>query len=144
MVFCKKLHSLTVKKTIIWYKFLLLLDRVFPEFFVTNFNSQSLKGTETGLKRFLIYTLEMLVRALWRQSKLLTHCGGSLGLFWSRVPTHCSCCWEPLWKQNAYILQLLWVRLKARYLHITIAVGGPFQSKVLIHCSCCGAPLKAR
>jgi len=49
--------------------------------------------------------------------------------------------------------------LKARYLNITIAVGGSFGSKVLTHCNCCwglfesmkfyiiiavGATLKAR
>jgi len=38
---CEKLHSLTVKKIIIWYKFLLLPHRVFSELFGTNFNPQS-------------------------------------------------------------------------------------------------------
>jgi len=39
----EKLHSLTVKKIIIWYKYLLLLDRVFSEHFGTNFNPQCFK-----------------------------------------------------------------------------------------------------
>jgi len=42
------------------------------------------------LKLFIIYTLEMLV-----------------GPFESEVHTHSSCCWEPLWKQRTYTLNLI-------------------------------------
>jgi len=63
-VYYEKLHSLTVKNIIIWHKFLLLLDRLFSEFFGTNFNPQFFKDIEVGLKLFFICTLEMLVGAL--------------------------------------------------------------------------------
>ena len=43
---------------------MLLLGSVFEELFGTNFNPVFSEGIEVGLKRFLIYTLEMLVRAL--------------------------------------------------------------------------------
>jgi len=48
---------------IIWYKYLLLFDRVFSELFGRNFNPQFL-GIEVGLKLFFICTLEMVVRPL--------------------------------------------------------------------------------
>ena len=90
--------------------------------------------------------------------------------FESRVLTHYSCCWWPLWKQGTYKLQLLLAAslkarnftlhlllggpMRARYLHITIAVGVsfesmvgylhikvavgyPFESKVVTHYNCC-------
>jgi len=65
----------------------------------------------------------------------------------------CNCCLGPLWKHIACTLHLLLVAtlkarylhmkvaigapLKARYLHITIAAGGRYESKVLTHYNCC-------
>jgi len=40
-LYCEKLHPLTVKNIIIWYKFLLLLNRAFSELFGTNFKPPS-------------------------------------------------------------------------------------------------------
>jgi len=66
-------------------------------------------------------------------------------------PTHFNCFWQPLWKQgilhyscNFTLRLLLGASLKARYLHITVAVGGPFDRKEITHWNCCWAPLKAR
>ena len=34
--------------------------------------------------------------------------------------------------------------MKARYLHIAVAVGGPCESILLTHCSCCWGPFETR
>jgi len=48
----------------------------------------------------------------------------------TKLLTHYSCCQGPLWKKSTYTLQfhlgaLQW-SLKAEYLHISVAFGGPF------------------
>jgi len=66
-----------------------------------------------------------------------------LGPFQSIVLAHYTFCWWPLWKQGTYTLQFLFgAPLKARYLHIIIAVVSLFESKEFYITIAIGAPLK--
>jgi len=62
-LYYEKLHYLTVKKIIIWYKFLLLdlLDRIFQNFWEQLLTYSLLKGIEVELKLFNFFALVMLV-----------------------------------------------------------------------------------
>jgi len=92
-------------------------------------------GIEVGLKLFFIFTLEMVVKPLWKHSTYtlqillvapvkarhlhITSCWGPFesivltryNCFWQPLSTqgilHYSYCWGPLWKHNSYTLQLL-------------------------------------
>jgi len=55
--------------------------------------------------------------------------------FKSRVLTHFSDGWKPLWKQISFKLQLLLgTPLKAKYLNITFSAGGPWKQSTYIWC----------
>jgi len=68
------------------------------------------------------------------------------GPFESRVLTLCRCSWWPLRKRNTYTLQLLFGALfpfGSRYLHITVAIGGPLKAEWLHIAAAIGGPVKA-
>jgi len=74
-------------------------------------------GTKVVLMLFFICSLEIVVWSLWKDSSLLIHY---------------RCCWGPLSQHSICTIQMLLVAtLKARYLHIKGAAGGPFECKVL-------------
>jgi len=95
--------------------------------FLEQISTHSLfEGIEVGLKLFLIYTLEMLVGALWNQS-IYT-------LQWRLR--------APLKAEHLHTLQLLvGAPAKAEYLHITVAVRGPLKVKHLHIAVAVGASL---
>ena len=80
------------------------------------------------------YTLQLLLRAYWKHNILLTHCNCCWQPFWKQRILHYSCCWGPLWKHSTCTLQLLLLLapLKARYLHIKVAVRGPLKARCRI------------
>jgi len=138
-VYCEKFHSLTVKKLSFGINFCSVSFQNILEQILT---SRLFKRHWSWLKRFLIFILVMRNGALWKQSKLLTHYSGGwgplwkqstytvqllLGLFESKLLTHYSCYWGPFWKRDTVL---------AHY----SCYWGPIESRLLTHCNCCWTP----
>jgi len=122
-------------KNDLWYVFLFLLDRICWEHVKQTLSHSLFKGVEVGCKLFLIYTLEKVVEAMWKQSActLQWRLGASFkaeylniavvvtGIlkakylyitfivrpFWNQALTDWSCYCGPLWKHSTCTLQLL-------------------------------------
>jgi len=66
------------------------------------------------------------------------------------VFTHYNCCWGPLQKQSSLLIHYscCWAPMEVHYsfLHITVAIGGPFESvmRLLTHYICDCGPLWKR
>jgi len=126
-------------KNYLWYIFLFLLDKICSEHLKQTLSHSLFKGVEVGFKLFLIYTLEKVVEALWKQS--------ACTLQWRLGPLSKQNTWtlqlllRALWKQSTYTLHLLLGPFESKYLQIGVAIGGLFESVVLAHYSCYWGPL---
>jgi len=103
-----------------------LFDRILSVNFRTKFNPQFFKDIEVGLKLFLIYTLDLLVGARWKQSTY------TLQLMMAFL----------LKAEHLHVTDAVGGPLKTEYLLTAFATGVSFESWVLTHC--CWGPFQSR
>jgi len=70
------------------------------------------------------------------------------GLFESKILTHYTCCWGPLWKLSTYTLQFLLgapsMKFNSRVHAYFSCCWGPFESKVPAHYNFCREPFESK
>jgi len=118
------------EKIIIWYKFLLLFDRVFSE----------------DLEKILTHSF--LRYWCWFEAFPYLHIRAmQVGTFESRVHTSHTlhwCLWALLKAEYLHIAVAVGSLLKAEYLHTTVAVGAPLKSEYLNITVAVGGPFDSR
>ena len=78
------------------------------------------------------------------KSRVLTHFSGCWGPLWKQIPWNCSCCWGPFESKVPAHYSFCKGPLKAEYLYITVSFSGPVERKLPSNCSSCWDLLKVK